>query len=206
MTTETPKFFDALPYIDTIIDDDEEKKEQAMNEVDDEMLSFPPYKDYLSHLDDINDRPFLTPFLIQSAIEQPNSNRSNQDIAKLEVDIPPPVSELQDLAQWNKSVDKLKIKLEYRVRQQINLDLIKTYGSPAWEQYLAKTERIYSELNNELLDLNKRMQEINWARNKDQEQTKRTLLTLKSELDKLVDQNFILSKEVEKLEAPRLSC
>lgn len=203
MTTETPEFIDALPYIDTAIDDDDEQRALAMKEVDDELEIFAPDKDYIEYLPPIS-RTFVTPLLEHeySCIENNESRSQASDLAEVRIDSPPPSSSLlteEELAAWSKSLNQVKIKLEYKQRQNTNLELIKSYGDPALQEYLAEQERLTTALQEELDDLNKKTQEVNWNRKRDQERTNKTLDVLKREWNIYIEKNRILSNEIKRL-------
>lgn len=198
MTTDTPEIIDSLPYIDTAIDEDEEQRTIAMKEVDDELMIFPPDKDYLEYLPPINPRRFTTPLLEHelAIIENKEPTPSSND---LELDVLPPMSSLIDNNTHEKYLDQLKIKLEYRQRQMVNLELIKSYGAAAWEQYISEYEALSEILKKELELITANTQKVNWNRKSDQERVARTLNLLKNEWDLLVNRNRLLSDEIDRL-------
>lgn len=203
MATETPQFIDALPYIDTAIDDDDEQRTLAMKEVDDELEIFAPDKDYIEYLPSIS-RAFLTPLLEHeySCMENNELESRVNDLAEIKIDSPPPSSSSltkEELDAWSKCLDQVKIKLEYKQRQNTNLELIKSYGDPALQEYLAEQEHITIALQEELDDLNKKTQEVNWNRKRDQERIYKTLEVLKREWNIYVEKNRILSIEIKRL-------
>lgn len=203
MTTEIPEHVDALPYIDTAIDDDEEKRALAMREVDEELEIFAPDKDYIHYLPPIKGS-FSTPLIEHehSCIEKNISRFPVNDLAEVKVDSPPPSNSplsADELNSWSKCLNQLKIKLEYKQRQYINLELLKSYAAPVWQEYLIEQERKTNSLQAELDDLNKKMQEVNWSRKCDQERVRKTLEVLKKEWDNFVERNRILSNEINRL-------
>lgn len=201
MTTEAPSIIDALPYVDSTIDDDEGKRLEAMKEVDDEMDIFPPQRDYIDYLPYDGSRRFKTPLIEHehSCIENNETRPPASELAimrtkTLSTSIPTvDDDELADCLKF------LKIKLEYRQRQLINLELMKSYGEPAWEQYISESEKLSANLQDEMNNLNKRTQEVNWRRKTDQERTVKTLDLLKTEWTYLADKNRILSEELKRL-------
>lgn len=204
MTTDTPDFIDALPYIETAIDDDEEQRAIAMKEVDDEIDSFPPSKDYLEYLPNVESRAFTTPiieyehFCIESNEPRPPSSRLNE----LEVDIPPKATSVmndEDLGIWNKCLNQIKIKLEYKQRQLDNLKWLQDNGIPILEQFITINESVASCLRKEINDLSRRTHEINYKRKTEQESVSKTLDILKNDCNTLIDKNCILAKEVRRL-------
>lgn len=206
MTTNTPAYIDALPYIDTAIDDDDDQRAIAMREVDDELEVFPPDRDYLADMPDIHRRPFQTELLELELRRIEADESSKQDIkstlTEMRVEVPPPVSSRmseEQLEIWERSLNQLKIKIEYRHRQLLNLELLKKYGLVAWGHYIAESEKLEAALNTELEDLNKQTQEINWLRKTEQEKVLQKLQVLQAEWDNLVTKNHQLSLEIQRL-------
>lgn len=204
MSTDTPEFIDALPYIDTAIDDDEEHRAIAMKEVDDEIYSFPPDKDYLEYLPNVESRTFATPLIEYEhfCIESNEPRPPSSNLAKVEVTMPPPSTSSMDdeeFDRWNKCLNQVKIKLEYGQRQLANLERLKENGVPIIEQFIAVNENIETCLAKEINDLSRKTHEINWQRKSEQERIGRTLDILKTEWNTLMDKNCILAKEVRRL-------
>lgn len=204
---------DALPFVDRAIDDHEDVHAAARSAVDDEMETSPPDKDYLAHLPDISKRPFLTELLKKEiaridACQTQNNPPIKNNLAEMKADIPPPASSMMDtdeLELLRKCFDQLKIKLEYRHRQLINLELIRSYGSLAWEQYILACEQLGNEINLEQENLERRTQEVNWDRKSHQEKALRALNILKNEWNNLVDRNRELSREIARVRGSLVS-
>lgn len=205
MASETPAFIDALPYIDTAIDD-ESVERKIDEEVHNEMNIFPPDKDYLKYLPPIS-RTFVTPLIEHEhlCIEQKRelqTRPSAKELAEIRTDPPPPSNsplDEEELTIWSKCLDQVKIKLEYRQRHLMNLELIKEYGEPAWRQYIEEQERLIDSLTEELNELEKKSVKVNLSRKTDQERICRTLEVLKKEWNTYLDKNRILSDEINKL-------
>lgn len=205
MTTNTPIFVDALPYIDTAIDDDDDQRALAMKEVDDELELFPPDKDYLADMPDISIRPFKTELLDKELSRLETDERSDHvglPIEQINVEVPPPTSSKmteEQLELWEKCLTQVRIKIEYRQRQLMNLELLNNYGQPAWEQYIAQHEKLEKELKMELEDLNKRTQEVNWSRKTEQEKILKQLQVLQNEWNNLATKNHRIKSEIQQL-------
>lgn len=203
---------DALPFIDTLIDDNEQRRQMAMQMVDDELEVYPPAEDYLAHLPDIPSlRPFNSELIqLEHAILEEGSEHPTRwtasELASLKVDIPPPQTDTtamtdQELNLWQRCFNQVKIKLEYRQRQLINLDLMKTYSGPAWDLFIKENERVEAMMKQELKELDDAIQEINRARKSDQEHVQRNLDILQANWDNLSVSNQMLLEEVVKLRA-----
>jgi len=204
MTTDTPAIVDALPYVDTAIDDDEEQRSLAMRAVDDELDTFPPSKDYIEYLPSLAKRPFCSPAIEyeHSCIEKNQPRPDSTELSNINVGVPPPSSTSMDneeLAIWLKCLNQIKIKLEYQSRQMVNLDILKTYGAAAWHEYIERQTWIEASLKNEIALLNKQIQEVNWLRKNDQERVFKTLKLLNNEWCSLADTNHVLTKELQRM-------
>lgn len=203
MTTETPEFIDALPYVDTAIDDHEEQRAIAMKEVDDEIESFPPDKDYLANLPDVESRAFATPYLeYEHFCIEFNEPRHSSRLDRIEVDTPPRATSVMDdeeFNSWNKCLNQIKIKLEYQQRQLANLERLQENGVPILEQFIKVNENLESCLKKELNDLSRRTHEVNWQRKSEQERISKTFDILKNEWNTLAEKNYILAREIQRL-------
>lgn len=126
-------------------EEDDKLIEIGMREVYHEMENFAPTKDYLAYLPAIKPRTFCTQLIEHehSCIENNNDPRPPaSELAKIKTDIPPPASLMmnkEELDIWLKCLDQVKIKLEYKQRQLVNLDLLKNYGLPAIKQLQSLT-------------------------------------------------------------------
>lgn len=203
MPDARPDSNDALPYIDTVIDDDESAREAAMQLVDDELEVYPPDEDYLKHLPSIN-RTFLTSLIEHehAILEAGTPRELESDQKDMNIDIPPPFnSDMcdEELQLWNKCLNQAKVKLEYLQRQAMNIDLVKNYGAAVWQRCLAEKEALDGCMQAEIEDLTTRTQKVNWTRKTDQEKVGRTLEVLKNEWNRYVDKNKQLSREIASL-------
>lgn len=204
MTTDTPEFIDALPYIDTAIDDYDEQRAIAMKEVDDEIDVFPPQKDYIEYLPSVEPRTFTTPLLEYEhfCIETNEPRPPSSELAKLQLDIPPSATTMMDdeeLDAWNKCLNQVKIKFEYLQRHSANLERLKDEGEAILDQFIAHNQNIDSCLKKELNELNRRTHEVNWQRKSEQERIGKTLDILKNEWNTLASKNCLLATEIKRL-------
>lgn len=201
MTIETPDLIDALPYIDTAIEEDELLRELVLKLVGEEMREFNQ-----THNQDIAlpDRPFLTERLRNQLIRIEKNQPLDElkGLSTIQTDIPPSTGAdigENELLIWRRCLDQMKIKLEYRQRQLSNLELMKTYGGSVWEQYLTKSEQMRDKLDQELQLLGSRIKNINAERRTNQEQISRHLDVLQSNWENLSIRNQMLSEEIYRL-------
>lgn len=206
MSTETPESVDALPFVDTAIDQDEQKRDEAMRMVDDELEVHPPAKDYIEYLPDVGARPFKTQTVDSEheRLEHGNATSSGATaLSEIKTDIPTPAHSAMDGEEfhlWNNCLDQVKVKLEYRQRQVTNLELLKSYGGPAWEQFIKQNEMMDANMKQELDELCNKVQDVNLERKNQQESTSRNLDVVQSQWDNLAVRNQMLAEEIEKLQ------
>jgi len=204
MSNDRPLIVDGLPFVDISIDDDEKQRAFAVGLVDDELKTFAPDANCLDYLPDCRVRPFCTE-LIQDSHEQIATNHHIQqtsNLSELKLSIPPQPSSMisdHELDIWNDCLNQVKIKLEYRQRQLTNLELLKNYGLPAWQQYISEMEKMERDMNQELDRLERLKADINSKRKSDQERVKKSLDVLYSQWDNLVVLNKLLSDELKRM-------
>lgn len=196
---------DALPCIDSAIDENEDQRNLALQEVDDEMYIFPPDKDYLEYLPlDLKSRTFSTPLIEHEhqIIENQIERTSKTALSTIRIDDPPTIPSNPDdlnesqLQQWADCLKQLKINIEYRNRQLMNLEISKTYNEPASERFTVYLEDLKLSFQQELVDLTKKIEQINLSRSKSQESIAKMLNVLQAEWNSLVDRNRMLSQEI----------
>jgi hypothetical protein len=201
MTIEKPDFIDALPFVDTAIDEDGRLREFVKKLVDEELQT----SQYAQHDEIIlPERPFLTDILRseQSRRDHDQPSSESSSLRQIKVDTPPPISEILDdnsVEAWTKCLNQVKIKLEYLQRQLSNLDILKNYGCPAWGRHLARGEEMKSKMDQELERLAARIRDVNVQRKAGQEQISRHLDLLQSNWDHITTRNQMLSEEICKL-------
>lgn len=177
---------DALPYVNTLIDDNEDECEFAMKLVDDELEIFPPDKDYLAHLPlDLKSRTFCTPIIDHEyQILENHESRTPNSLAQLNTEPPPQTSSNfndDDMDAWVRCLDQMKIKIEYHERQLTNLDLMKTYGEVTMNQYLAHVNTIKASLEAEIHELEAKTQKMTWVRKNSQEQAAKSIQVMRNQ-------------------------
>lgn len=200
-TDDHPAFVDALTHIDVPISKDQ--RALAIHLVQEEIKSLKPRENHTANL------PGLKRRISQIDLDKEHSNIKNDqhrqpssELAQLKTDVPPPTSPAMDEKEidfWHKCLNQVKIKLEYRQRQAIDLDLMKNYGEPTWKQFLAEGEKNNSSLDAELNEINKQIQEVNSNMKSDQEQVHKLLDLLGNEWRTLIEQNHMLAKEIDRL-------
>lgn len=197
---------DALPYVDTLIDDNEEERESAMRLVEDEMEIFPPDKDYLEYLPiNFKSRPFNTPLIEREyqSIETNEIRPPSSNLSEMKSDTPPtssPLTSTDDLESWIRCLNQLKVNIEYRQKQLTNLELLKLYGKIAWEQYMDFLESIKSDLSSEICNIEKKTHEINWDRKSSHEKVAKAIQIFQNDWSSLSDRNRAISREIRRLQ------
>lgn len=200
---------DALPFIDSAIDQNEQLRIEAMRLVDDELEIFPPDKDYLGYLPmDLKSRTFLTPLLEaeQARIENTTDfhsggGKDSNDLAAIITNAPQQTdSDEQEFSDWLSCLNQLKVKIEYRQRQLVNLEVLKTHNTTLWEQYIERHQDIKSSFEQELNDIIKKAEATNFRRKTSQERVAKTLEVLRSEWISLANRNHALASEIERMQ------
>lgn len=214
MEHEPKRVIDALSHVDPPISDSQ--REEAMELIHSEMDIYEPTSDYLDGVPDyIDRRTFQTDLLKQeydrilpyiSEGKQPHQ----ENIDKIKVQ-PPPTTTLQskndsklmdnEIDQWHKCLNQIKIKLEYRHRQLVRLELLNTHGDSAWNAALQETQNLSSCLEREITDLAKQVQDVSESFEADQQHTAKVLSVLRNEWRTLIEQNHLLATEINRLKS-----
>lgn len=156
------------------MDLDETHKEDAIRLVDDELESFPPDRDYLEYLKfDLKCRRFSTKIIedehtrldaIKPELNSSHDHDSTANNSRSQTSSPQKEVSMDlngaDLQFWSDKLNKLRIKLEYKVRQIINLNILETHQMTIWNQYIAHTNSLNLQLESEIEHLNKEIQNI----------------------------------------------
>lgn len=207
MTTDIPEFIHAVLETDDPIDDDEDHRIAAMRLVDDEIDIFPPDRDYLEHLPwSSKSRTFSTPLLDleHNAIENNEHRCPSSDLSAFRCDVPEPVKigseTVEEADTWDKSLNQLKIRLEYGLKQLTNIELMKSYGSLAWEHCSKETELIETALKSCSTHLKKKLtRELDWKKESDKQRIAKQVMALQNEWDHLEKRTQSLSETMKKL-------
>lgn len=187
-----------LPFDGSEDMEDETLKEEVMGMVEDEMEIFPPEKDYLAHIPyDFKSRAFSTQLIENehSRIDN-NSLNINNYVRNLEtIEAPKNSDEIHsdEFKLWTECINKLKIKMEYRVRQSINLNILESHQMLAWEHYLKHLESLNTDLVEEIDQLNKSIEGVHLKKEAEQTKLAKSLRLLNEEWSSLKEKNTSLA-------------
>ena len=108
---------------------------------------------------------------------------------------------MTDVAAWNECVDNSLAQLEHQRTRIVNLELMQDYGSDAWKSYNETLQKLVNLLQDNLKDLKKDIQEVNWSRKNKQTQVGEKLKHLESQWVGLVSKNYEIEQAIVQLEA-----
>lgn len=178
-------------YTGTATVDEESRLAEAVKEVDDFLQEFPPQGDYLDNLPEIP-----TPRCQYFREYERNLHGTDGkaidragNLATVSVEVPPPVSDDvgEELCIWERSLNQIKIKLEYLSRQSDNLDIMTSHGQALYDQFTSYYENLKSELNQLAND----SQNILWKGEENQQFVLDGITVLQKETQRLADKSII---------------
>ena len=108
---------------------------------------------------------------------------------------------MTDVAAWNECVDNSLAQLEHQRTRIINLELMQDYGSDAWKTYNETLQKLANHMQDNLKDLKKEIQEVNWSRKNKQTQVGEKFKNLESQWVGLVSKNYEIEQAIVQLEA-----
>ncbi|XP_064459553.1 pre-mRNA-splicing factor SPF27-like [Ornithodoros turicata] len=198
---------DALPYIDQGYDEPG-IREAVMAMVEEETRRYRPTKNYLEHLPQLSFHQFETEIL-KTEYERLQARQPMEMMSMKRYELPqPPAGKTTDVASWNECVDNSYAQLEHQSTRIANLELMSKYGCEAWKHYNAALVQMLHQMQKQLQDLRKQIQEVNWRRKTSQTEGGEKLKNLEANWVGLVSKNYEieracveLEKEIASLEA-----
>eukprot|EP00826_Nyctotherus_ovalis_P027174 TRINITY_DN211_c0_g2_i3.p1 TRINITY_DN211_c0_g2~~TRINITY_DN211_c0_g2_i3.p1 ORF type:complete len:246 (-),score=70.95 TRINITY_DN211_c0_g2_i3:144-782(-) len=155
----------ALPYIDSELDDPALKKTMQQllkNEIRAMRAeNSGKRKNYLAELE-IPSLPIIDSAFIQSEIERVSSTGVQKlNLTAYENTVDPP-AQMDDLAAWDRSIDRSKINYEHALNTEMNMELLKEMGAAKYKKYvemlrdeLAVLEREYEQMVESVTEVNR---------------------------------------------------
>ncbi|XP_022090053.1 pre-mRNA-splicing factor SPF27-like [Acanthaster planci] len=190
---------DALPYHDKGYDEAGEK-ESAYALVEEETRRYRPTKNYLEHLPAIDHTPFETEVL-KNEFERLASRLPMDVLSMKRYELPPPPAGRQnDVLAWNESVENSMAQLEHQAERIANLELLSKYGSQAWRVYNDVLVRMVEHGQQQLQQIRKQIQELNWQRKTKQKSAGEALKNLEESWTGLVAKNYEIERACLELE------
>ncbi|KAI9555530.1 Pre-mR-splicing factor SPF27 [Daphnia sinensis] len=180
---------DDLPYVDQEYGDPV-LREAALALVDEETRRYRPTKNYLEHLPPLELSSFETP-LMKTEFERLSQKKPMDVLSMKRYELPPPsAGRLNDLQAWIECVDNSMAQLEHQTTRILNLELMSEYGCESWRIYNTVLSQMISQSQKQLQELKKQIQDVNWARKKDQTEVGDKIKHLEATWFGLITKNY----------------
>ncbi|KAL5292221.1 BCAS2 family protein [Megaselia abdita] len=190
---------DALPYIDHDYDEPG-VREAALAMVEEECRRYRPTKNYLDHLPPLNTTAFETK-MIKTEFERIQNHTPMESLSMKRYELPPPsAARLSDYSAWQEAVENSMAQLEHQATRVMNLELMLEYGCESWKAYLELFTALQAKAQNQLQEVKKMIQDINWQRKSTQTQVGEKLKELEAHWVMLVSKNYEIEQECDNLE------
>ena len=190
---------DALPYID--LEYTPEFREAALALVEEETRRYRPTKNYLDHLPTLTLNAFETP-LLRSEYDRVSSRTPMEPLSMKRYELPtPPAGKMTDVAAWTECVENSRAQLEHQRTRIANLELMLEFGCEAWKVYNEVLQKMVGQLQAQLAQVKKDVQEVNWARKNQQTAVGEKLKGLEASWVGLVSKNYEIEQALVKMEA-----
>jgi hypothetical protein len=166
LENESYHLVDALPYIDTDYGASAEISMAVKRIIEEEMKSMPK-KDYLEKL------PLpKTPYMDESPMYKEASERivagTKMDVIKGYEITAPQGMKGREVKSWEEVVAKAEIKSAYDETHAVNMDLMATFGKPAWMAHVNQGLEYEKVLRLEATNLRGACEEVNKRRKLEQ--------------------------------------
>lgn len=208
---------DALPYIDHEYDEPGVReavsstnfilyfyelsiKFQAVAMVEEECRRYRPTKNYLDHLPPLNTTAFETK-MIKAEFERIQNHTPMESLSMKRYELPPPsAARLSDYTAWLEAVENSMAQLEHQATRVMNLELMLEYGCESWKAYLELFISLQAKALNQLQEVKKKIQDINWQRKNTQTQVGEKFRELEAHWVMLVSKNYEIEQACDNLE------
>lgn len=97
-------------------------------------------------------------------------------------------------------MDNSWAQLEHQATRIANLELMARFGGESWKAYNAALVRMLHQLQRQLQDLRKQIQEVNWQRKTSQNEAGEKLKNLEANWVSLVSKNYEIERACVELE------
>lgn len=173
---------------------------QALALVEEECRKYRPTKNYLDHLPPLNTTSFETK-LIKTEFERIQNHTPMESLSMKRYELPPPsAARLSDYTAWQEAVENSMAQLEHQATRVMNLELMLDYGCESWKAYLELFTALQAKAQNQLQEVKKMIQDINWQRKNTQNQVGQKLRELETHWVMLVSKNYEIEQECARLE------
>ncbi|KAF7241686.1 hypothetical protein EG68_10789 [Paragonimus skrjabini miyazakii] len=193
---------DALPYSDKGYDDPGIREAAALL-VEEEMKRYRPTKNYLEHLPTLSGpvQPKFESEIMKAEYDRLANRLPMELLSMKRYELPPPpAGKMTDVKAWQDAMENAEAQLEHQATRIKNLELMTDYGCNAWKQYNSVLENDLQRHEKRLLELRRRIQEINWQRKQEQTAAGARLKELEETWVGLVGKNYEIEQAIMDLE------
>ncbi|KAF6772423.1 hypothetical protein AHF37_09152 [Paragonimus kellicotti] len=201
-STEYLGVVDALPYSDKGYDDPGIREAAALL-VEEEMKRYRPTKNYLEHLPTLSGpvQPKFESEIMKAEYDRLANRLPMELLSMKRYELPPPpAGKMTDVKAWQDAMENAEAQLEHQATRIKNLELMTDYGCNAWKQYNSVLENDLQRHEKRLLELRRRIQEINWQRKQEQTAAGARLKELEETWVGLVGKNYEIEQAIMELE------
>lgn len=168
--------------------------------VEEECRRYRPTKNYLDHLPPLNTTAFETK-MIRTEFDRIQNHTPMESLSMKRYELPPPsAARLSDYTAWQEAVENSMAQLEHQATRVMNLELMLEYGCESWKAYLELFTALQAKAQNQLQEVKKMIQDINWQRKNTQTQVGEKLKELETHWVMLVSKNYEIEQECSRLE------
>ncbi|XP_064630866.1 pre-mRNA-splicing factor SPF27-like [Lineus longissimus] len=190
---------DALPYYDQGYDEPG-IKEAALALVEEETRRYRPTKNYLDYLPPPNYNAFETE-IMKNELERIQARLPMDMLSMKRYELPqPPAGKMTDITAWTECVDNSQAQLEHQALRIANLELMTDFGINAWKLYNNLLVHMVEAAQKQLVEVRKRIQDINWKRKSEQTAAGTKLKLLEESWVGLVSKNYEIERAIADLE------
>lgn len=168
--------------------------------VEEETRRYRPTKNYLEHLPQLSLHQFESE-VMKTEFERLQSRLPMEMMSMKRYELPQPAAgKTTDVASWGECVDNSWAQLEHQATRIANLELMARFGGESWKAYNAALVRMLHQLQRQLQDLRKQIQEVNWQRKTSQNEAGEKLKNLEANWVSLVSKNYEIERACVELE------
>jgi len=180
---------DDLPYIDQEYADPS-LRDVALALVDEETRRYRPMKNYLEHLPGLELSKFETS-LMKAEFERLSQKKPMDVLSMKRYELPPPsTGRMNDLQAWTECVENSMAQLEHQTTRIFNLELMTEFGCESWRIHNSILTQMIQQWQKQLQELRQQIQDVNWARKKEQTDVGEKMKYLEATWFVLVTKNY----------------
>lgn len=194
---------DALPYIDTEIDEPgmRDRVSALVQAEMDTMHAEKDSRDYLSHLSPVPSLNFDGTVFLKREMERVRKRVPMKPLEKERYQLNPPLaSRVGDVDAWVSALNNARAQLEHQQGRILNLELMQKYGPNAWRVHAKQVEGLQRHLEFQRDKVRAQIEEVNRKRKVEQLSQQPSLLKEKRKWGETVSNNFMIEYACAELE------